>query len=201
MAFTCSVLPPIALRPERPREAEPDFMSPPVLEEPDIVPDVLLELSLEDDPAPVLELAAGDEPVLLVLLDGELPLLDVLDVSLLLPVELGLLPLPPPVLGLPLLAPAPDDDPLAAPLPEPLPLPAPLCANADVVSIAPATVSASALIHVFITVLLMAVNGCPTPPQLAWRRSATFRRSCSAGGASTRASRGNVTGRPSRAER
>jgi hypothetical protein len=65
----------------------------------------------------------------------------------------GELPLsaPPLVLGLLVLAPAPDVDPPAAPLPEP---PA-LWANADVASIAPAAVSASALIHVFIAVLLM----------------------------------------------
>jgi hypothetical protein len=149
-------LPPIALRPDRPlRAVEPDFMSLPVLEEPDIVPeepDVLLDVSV-DDPAPLPELVAGEEPVL-VLADGELPLLDGLDV-LLLPLVLGLLPLPPPVLGLPLLTPAPDDDPLAAPLPELPALPDPLWANAGVASIAPATVSASALIHVFITVLLV----------------------------------------------
>jgi hypothetical protein len=156
-AFTCSVLPPIALRWDRPpRAAEPDFMSLPVLDEPDIVPDepdVLLEVSLADEPAPVPELVAGDEPVLLVLLDGELPLLDGLDVPVLL--------LPPPVeLGLLLLAPAPDDDPALPALP--------LWANAGVTSIAPATVSASALIHVFIAVLLTDGCGCcPTSAQLA----------------------------------
>ena len=66
----------------------------------------------------------------------------------------GELPLsaPPLVLGLLVLAPAPDDDPPVAPLLELLPAP---WANADVASIAPATVSASALIHVFITILLM----------------------------------------------
>jgi hypothetical protein len=81
-------------------------------------------------PLPVLGLAAG------ALLLVSLLLVSVLE------------PLPPE--GLPLLAPAPDDDPLA-PLPEPLAPPAPpLWANADVASIAPATVSASALVHVFI---------------------------------------------------
>ena len=59
------------------------------------------------------------------------------------------------VLGLPLVAPAPDVDPLPEPLAPPAP---PLWANADVASIAPARVSASALIHVFITVLLNAVR-------------------------------------------
>jgi hypothetical protein len=70
-----------------------------------------------------------------------------------LPVFAGVLvsalpPLPPDVLP----APAPDDD-AAPPLPLAPPAP-PLWANADVASIAPATVSAKALIHVFITVLL-----------------------------------------------
>ncbi|HEY7519150.1 MAG TPA: hypothetical protein VIE36_12730 [Methylomirabilota bacterium] len=92
-----------------------------VADEPAPVPDVL--------PLPVLGLAAGAfvSFVLLPVVPGVL-------VS-------ALEPLPP------VLAPALDDDPLAAPLD---PLAPPLWANADVASMAPATVSAKALIHVFI---------------------------------------------------
>jgi hypothetical protein len=158
----------------------PDFMS--LLDEPDVL---LL---------PVCGLAAGEDDDLLELglADGafvSLPVLAGVFVSLLEPLP----PVEPPV------APAPDEEPVAEPL---APLAPPLWANADVASIAPATVSAKALIHVFITILLLLLlNVVRRRAQLAWRRSATFRTSCSAGGASTRASRGSVTGRPSRAER
>src|SRR5687768_9647489 len=183
-------------------------MSP--LDEPeDIEPALLPEpaapgfMSVEDEPAPVPELVAGDEPDVLLPVcglaageDDELGLADGAFVSL--PVLAGVFvsllePLPP-------VAPAPDEEPVAEPL---APLAPPLWANADVASIAPATVSAKALIHVFITILLLllVLNVVRRRAQLAWRRSATFRTSCSAGGASTRASRGSVTGRPSRAER
>lgn len=126
-----------------------DFMS--LLE-----PDVLL--------LPVCGLAAGEDDDLSVLLEVEpdapedfvsvleLGLADGAFVSL--PVVAGVLvsalePLPP--VELPV-APALDDEPVADPL---VPLAPPLWANADVASIAPATVSAKALIHVFITVLLL----------------------------------------------
>jgi hypothetical protein len=124
---------------------ELDFMSElaaPDDDVPDVLPlaPVLDFMSVDDEPAPVPDPVAGDVADVAPLLEGE--------VLLSVP---GLVdPLPP------LVAPAPDVDPLAAPLPEPLAPPAPpLWANADVASIAPATVSASALIHVFITVLLM----------------------------------------------
>jgi hypothetical protein len=114
-------------------------------------------MSLAEEPAPVPDPVAGDVPEVLLplplgLAEGVLLFVSVLLDGVLVSV---LEPLPP--VGLPpLLAPAPDDDPLAAPLPEPVAPPAPpLWANADVASIAPATVSASALIHVFISVLLM----------------------------------------------
>jgi hypothetical protein len=187
---------------------EPEDIEPEVLPEP-AAPDFMSD---EDEPAPVPELVAGDEPDVLLLPvcglaageDDDLPELGLADGDLVsLPVDDGVLvsllePLPP--VALPV-APAPDEEPAAEPL---APLPLPLWANADVASIAPATVSAKALIHVFITVLLLLLvllNVVRRPAQLAWRRSATFRTSCSAGGASTRASRGSVTGRPSRAER
>jgi hypothetical protein len=211
-AFTCSA-PPAADLPDLPFFiAEPDFMSP--LDEPeDIEPALLPEpaapgfMSVEDEPAPVPELVAGDEPDVLLPVcglaageDDELGLADGAFVSL--PVLAGVFvsllePLPP--VEVPV-APAPDEEPVAEPL---APLAPPLWANADVASIAPATVSAKALIHVFITILLLllVLNVVRRRAQLAWRRSATFRTSCSAGGASTRASRGSVTGRPSRAER
>jgi hypothetical protein len=158
-----------------------DFMS--LLDEPeDIEPDVLPDpaapdfMSVEDEPVP--ELVAGDEPDVLLPVCGlaagedddlsapdglvlELGLADGAFVSL--PVLAGVLvsaldPLPP--VALPL-APVPDE-PAAEPL---APLPLPLWANADVASIAPATVSAKALIHVFITVLLLtgSVECCPAP--------------------------------------
>jgi hypothetical protein len=109
-------------------------------------------VSVADEPAPVPDPVAGDVAVLPGLADGEVLLVSLLD---------GLLdsvPEPPPEVEPPVAA-GPDADP--APLPLPLPVP-PLCANADVASIAPATVSASALIHVFITVLLVLLN-CPAP--------------------------------------
>lgn len=204
---------------------EPEDIEPELLPEP-AAPDFM---SVEDEPAPVPELVAGDEPdVLLLPVCGlaagaddlsvllevapepdapddfvsvlELGLADGAFVSL--PVLAGVFvsllePLPP--VEVPV-APAPDEEPVAEPL---APLAPPLWANADVASIAPATVSAKALIHVFITILLLllVLNVVRRRAQLAWRRSATFRTSCSAGGASTRASRGSVTGRPSRAER
>jgi hypothetical protein len=110
-----------------------------LLDEPDVVPEVepavLPEpdfMSVDDEPAPVPDPVAGElaEPLVLPLaegdddapLDGELPLLS--------------------VLLAPALDPDPPPDPLAAPAP-------PLWANAVVASIAPATVSAKALIHVF----------------------------------------------------
>ena len=187
---------------------EPEDIEPELLPEP-AAPDFM---SVEDEPAPVPELVAGDEPDVLLPVCGlaageddfvsvpELGLADGAFVSL--PVVAGVFvsllePLPP--VEVPV-APAPDEEPVAEPL---APLAPPLWANADVASIAPATVSAKALIHVFITVLLLllVLNVVRRRAQLAWRRSATFRTSCSAGGASTRASRGSVTGRPSRAER
>src|SRR5215813_8756737 len=81
------------------------------------------------------------------------------------------------------------------------------CANAGAAAIARATTSAIALVDVFIAVLSLLpdsalVNLARARPQLAWRRSATdLGKSCATGGASTRATLGNVTGRPSRAER
>jgi hypothetical protein len=113
---------------------EPDFMS---------VPDFV---SVAEEPAPVPDPVAGDvaDGLPLGLADGDV----LLEGDVLLSVP-GLVA--PPVLGLPLVAPAPDVDPLPEPLAPPAP---PLWANADVASIAPATVSASALIHVFIAVLL-----------------------------------------------
>jgi hypothetical protein len=155
----------------------PDFMS--LLDEPeDIEPEVLLEpaapdfMSAEDEPAPVPELVAGDEPDVLLLpvcglaagdeVEPDVPddLVSVLVLGLAdgafvsLPVLAGVFvsvlePLPP--VDVPL-APALDDEPVADPL---APLAPPPWANADVASIAPATVSAKALIHVFITVLLL----------------------------------------------
>jgi hypothetical protein len=100
-------------------------------------------MSLADEPAPVPELVAADEPPLV---DGDADVLPdlLLFVSVLAPL---------PADGL-LVAPAPDDVPVAL-LPDAPPEADPLCANADVASIAPPTVSASALIHVFITVLLL----------------------------------------------
>src|SRR5687768_9967038 len=144
-------------------------MSP--LDEPeDIEPALLPEpaapgfMSVEDEPAPVPELVAGDEPDVLLPVcglaageDDELGLADGAFVSL--PVLAGVFvsllePLPP-------VAPAPDDEPVAEPL---APLAPPLWANADVASIAPATVSAKALIHVFITILLLLLfECCPAP--------------------------------------
>jgi hypothetical protein len=203
---------------------EPEDIEPELLPEP-AAPDFM---SVEDEPAPVPELVAGDEPDVLLLPVCGLAAGEDDDLSVLLEVEpdapddfvsvleLGLAdgafvslpvlagvfvsllePLPP--VEVPV-APAPDEEPVAEPL---APLAPPLWANADVASIAPATVSAKALIHVFITILLLllVLNVVRRRAQLAWRRSATFRTSCSAGGASTRASRGSVTGRPSRAER
>ena len=120
----------------------PDFVS--VLAAPlDFVSDA-------DDPAPVPDPVAGDVevPLVLGLAEGDV----LLEGEVLLSVP-GLVV--PPELGLPLVAPAPDVDPLPEPLAPPAP---PLWANADVASIAPARVSASALIHVFITVLLNAVR-------------------------------------------
>ena len=137
-----------------------------LLDEPeDIVPEVLPEpaapdfMSVEEEPAPVPELVAGDEPDVLLPVcglaageDDELGLADGAFVSL--PVLAGVFvsllePLPP--VEVPV-APAPDEEPVAEPL---APLAPPLWANADVASIAPATVSAKALIHVFITILLL----------------------------------------------
>ena len=169
-AFTCSALPPAA----RPDDL-PLFIS--LLEPDDIVPEVLPApdfMSAEDEPAPVPDvlllpvcgLAAGDEDFCWLPLEVEPDapddfvsvlglaagaLVSVPFVSA--PVLAGVLvsalePLPP------VLAPALDPEPLAAPL---APLAPPLWANADVASMAPATVSAKALIHVFITVLLMLV--------------------------------------------
>jgi hypothetical protein len=151
-----------------PEPAAPDFMS--VEDEPAPVP----ELVAGDEPdvllLPVCGLAAGDDDDLSVLVEVapdapvepdapddfvsvlELGLADGAFVSL--PVVAGdfvslLEPLPP--VELPV-APAPDEEPVAEPL---APLAPPLWANADVASIAPATVSAKALIHVFITILLL----------------------------------------------
>ena len=140
---------------------EPEDIEPEVLPEP-AAPDFMSD---EDEPAPVPELVAGDEPDVLLLPvcglaageDDDLPELGLADGDLVsLPVDDGVLvsllePLPP--VALPV-APAPDEEPAAEPL---APLPLPLWANADVASIAPATVSAKALIHVFITVLLLLV--------------------------------------------
>jgi hypothetical protein len=176
------MLPPAAAPPDLPLFiAEPDFVS------------LLDFMSVDDEPAPVPDPVVADVPDVLVLGLAEGAFVSV---PFVLPGVFvsALEPLPPEDVPV---APAPDDEPLAGPLALPAP---PLWANADVASIAPATVSAKALIHVFITVLLMLLCCCPSPAQLAWRRSATFRTS-SAGGASTRASRGSVTGRPSRAER
>lgn len=168
-----------------------------LLDEPeDIEPEVLDPAAAgADDDEPVELEAPGDFVSVL-----ELGLAEG-DFVLLLPVVAGVFvsvlePLPP--VELPVV-PVLDDEPVAEPL---APLALPLWAKADVASIAPATVSAKALIHVFITVLLPRLsNVVRRRAQLAWRRSATLRASCSAGGASTRASRGSVTGRPSRAER
>jgi hypothetical protein len=152
-----------------------DFISLLVLPEP-AAPDFM---SVEDEPAPAPELVAGDEPDVLLLLpvfglaageddlsvllevepDAPDDFVSVLELGLAdgdfvsVPVDDGVLvsllePLPP---ELPVAA-APLDEPAAEPL---APLPLPLWANADVASIAPATVSAKALIHVFITVLLL----------------------------------------------
>jgi hypothetical protein len=163
MAFTCSAFPPPAILPDLPPfMAEPDFIS--LLEPEDIEPDVLPEPEPEDIepellPAPEPDdiepdvLPEPDAPVPELVAGLELGLADDGDfVSL--PVVAGVLvsalePLPP--VELPV-APALDEE----PAPEPLaPLAPPLWANADVASIAPATVSAKALIHVFITVLLL----------------------------------------------
>jgi hypothetical protein len=172
--------------PDLPFFIAPDFMSP--LDEPeDIEPALLPEpaapdfMSVEDEPAPVPELVAGDEPDVLLPVCGlaagedddlsvllevepdapddfvsvlELGLADGAFVSL--PVLAGVFvsllePLPP-------VAPAPDEEPVAEPL---APLAPPLWANADVASIAPATVSAKALIHVFITILLLLLFELP----------------------------------------
>ena len=148
---------------------EPDDIEPELLPEP-AAPDFM---SVEDEPAPVPELVAGDEPDVLLLPVCGLAAGEDDDLSVLLEVEpdapeLGLAdgafvslpvlagvfvsllePLPP--VEVPV-APAPDEEPLAEPL---APLAPPLWANADVASIAPATVSAKALIHVFITILLL----------------------------------------------
>jgi len=121
--------------PAEPAAPEPDFMS--LDEVPDVAPEPEAPVEVEL-PAPVPELVLGlaeDAPLFVSLLELFVSVLE---------------PLPPDGL---LVAPAPDDDP-AAPLPEPLVAP-PLWANAEVASMAPATVSAKALIHVFITVLLM----------------------------------------------
>ena len=166
---------------------EPDDIVPDVLPAPepdDIEPELLepdfMSLEVEDEPAPAPELVAGDEPDVLLLpvwgladgddVDDDAPddfvsvlaapedFVSVLELGLAagafvsLPGVAGVFvsalePLPPLVL-----APALDEE----PVPELLP-PAPLCANADVASIAPATVSAKALIHVFIIVLLLLV--------------------------------------------
>jgi hypothetical protein len=124
-AFTCSMLPPAPALWLDLPAVPPAFMS------------------LADEPAPVPELVAADEPPLV---DGDADVLPdlLLFVSVLAPL---------PADGL-LVAPAPDDVPVAL-LPDAPPEADPLCANADVASIAPPTVSASALIHVFITVLLL----------------------------------------------
>jgi hypothetical protein len=152
---------------------EPEDIEPEVLPEP-AAPDFMSD---EDEPAPVPELVAGDEPDVLLLpvcglaagedddlsapVEPDAPddFVSVLELGLAdglvsLPVDDGVLvsllePLPP--VELPV-APAPDEEPAAEPL-----APLPLWANADVASIAPATVSAKALIHVFITVLLLLV--------------------------------------------
>lgn len=155
---------------------EPDDVEPELLPEP-AAPDFM---SVEDEPAPVPELVAGDEPDVLllpvcglaageedlsVLLEPVKPdapddFVSVLELGLAdgafvsLPVLAGVFvsllePLPP--VEVPV-APAPDEEPVAEPL---APLAPPLWANADVASIAPATVSAKALIHVFITILLL----------------------------------------------
>jgi len=145
-AFTCSALPPAAAPPDLPLFiAEPDFMS-------------LLDF-MSVDLVSLLDELEGIEPDVLpapgfVSVDG---LADGAFVSvpfLSLPVVAGVFvsalePLPP--VELPL-APALDPEPLAEPLG---PLAPPLWANADVASIAPATVSAKALIHVFITTVLL----------------------------------------------
>jgi hypothetical protein len=135
-----------------------DFMS--LLEEPDPALDFM---SVEDElpPAagellepPVAVLADGDddedEPELVLELGLADDFLSAPFVSA--PVLAGVLvsalePLPPDV------APAPALD--EEPLPELLPPAPPPWANADVASIAPATVSAKALIHVFITAVLL----------------------------------------------
>ena len=118
-------------------------------------------MSVEDEPAPVPEPVVADEPEVLVLGLADGAFVSVPFVSL--PVVAGVFvsalePLPP--VDVPL-APALDDEPLAGPLALPAP---PLWANADVASIAPATVSAKALIHVFITILLMLGLCCCPPP-------------------------------------
>jgi len=145
---------------------EPEDIEPELLPEP-AAPDFM---SVEDEPAPVPELVAGDEPDVLLPVCGlaageddfvsvpELGLADGAFVSL--PVVAGVFvsllePLPP--VEVPV-APAPDEEPVAEPL---APLAPPLWANADVASIAPATVSAKALIHVFITILLLLLFELP----------------------------------------
>jgi hypothetical protein len=144
-----------------------------------------------DDVLPLLDpLADGDDVLLLEsLVDGGLVLVSV-------PVADGELPVPPPLMPVP---PALPDE-LPALLPEPL---GP-CASAGAAANARATATANAPVNVFIAVSPCYVIGLgfPAGHQLAWRRSATgLRKSCSAGGASTRAILGSVTGRPSRAER
>jgi hypothetical protein len=125
-----------------------------------------LFMSVADEPAPVPDPVAGDLPVVPDVVPPALGLADGWVLVLVsVPVADGELP----VLLPPVVAPAPDVDPPAAPLPEPLVPPAPW-ASADVASIAPATVSASALIHVFIAVLpdlMTALTGSPASAQLA----------------------------------
>ena len=123
--------------------------------------------SVEDEPAPVPDPVAADVPDVLVLglADGAFVSLPGLadGAFVVLPGLAGVFvsalePLPPEDVPL---APALDGEPLAGPLALPAP---PLWANADVASIAPATVSAKALIHVFITILLMlGLSCCPAP--------------------------------------
>jgi hypothetical protein len=223
-AFTCSALPPRAMRPlpDLPADfiSEPDFMSElDFMSVLDFV-SVLDFMSVLEEPAPVPEPEALEPLDVEGLADGvdvaPEPALFFMSLSVPL-VAPGALPVPAPdvLLAAPLLAP----EPLAPPAPEPLPP----CAKAVAATMTPATVSASALVQIFIEVLLQECESssrtrvvpgqgmeqprchAPVTPahQPACRRSATgFRISCSAvGGASARAMRGSVTGRPSRAER
>src|SRR5262245_57137291 len=135
-------------------------------------------------PAPFDDFMSDD----FIVSDDVLPLVDD-DVPLLVsvPVADGELPVPPPDF-------------------EPVPDEVCACASAGAAASARATTSAIAPVDVFIA-LPPACCGCfrtiaRARPQLAWRRSATdLRKSCATGGASTRATLGSVTGRPSRAER